>query len=440
MTDLYQFTMLEAYLRENMHDEAVFEFYIRSLPQNRGFLVSAGLDSVLTFLHGVRFSAEEIEYLTKTGRFSSKLLDYLASFRFTGDVYALPEGTICFADEPLIRVVAPIPMAQLVESRLINLLHFETTIASKATRCVMAAGGRMLVDFGLRRAHGAEAGMLAARACYIAGFSGTATVMAGAAYDIPLFGTMAHSYIEAHENEEESFIAFARANPGNVTFLIDTYDTLNGAHNAARAAKILAKEGIVTRAVRLDSGNLLRLSKGVRRILNQYDLQHIQIFASGNLDEHIIRDLIGAGAPIDGFGVGTKLDTSDDAPYLECAYKLTEYAGKPRLKQSAKKSTFPGRKQVFRGFKNGIMTGDMITLDGDQQEGLPLIIKVMERGQRLSSKRNLNEIADYVKTQLDALPKGLRRLEATRPYPVEISPALIRLKDETERTLATLKS
>ncbi|MDD5170010.1 MAG: nicotinate phosphoribosyltransferase [Syntrophales bacterium] len=435
LTDLYQFTMLEAYLRENMDKESVFEFYVRALPQRRAFLVAAGLDSVLAFLESVRFSGEEMKYLTKTGRFSSRLLDYLSSFRFAGDVYALPEGTICFADEPLIRVVAPIPMAQLMESRLINLLHFETTIASKAVRCLLAAEGRVLVDFGLRRAHGAEAGMLAARASYIAGFSGTATVMAGAAYDIPLFGTMAHSYVEAYRSEEEAFIAFARANPGNVTFLIDTYDTLKGAHHAAKAAKAVAKEGIITRAVRLDSGDLLSLSKGVRRILDEHGFRNIHIFASGNLDEQIIHELMEAGAPIDGFGVGTKLDTSNDAPYLECAYKLTEYDGKPRMKKSSGKATLPGRKQVFRRFTNGLMTGDTITLEGDEQDGSSLMEKVMAGGGRLSPKKHPKEIAAYVKNQLDALPEYLRRLGRTSTYPVEISPSLMQLRKEAETAL-----
>ena len=243
-----------------------------------------------------------------------------------------------------------------------NLLHIQTTIASKAARCILAARGKALVDFGLRRTHGAEAGLFAARASYIAGFAGTATVLAEPLYGIPLSGTMAHSYVEAHRTEEEAFLAFARANPGNVTLLIDTYDTLAGAHHAASAARIAAKEGIRTRAVRLDSGDLLALSKEVRKILDAEGQKDIQILASGNLDEKAIAALLDAGAPIDGFGVGTKLDTSDDAPYLECAYKLMEYEGTPRMKRSIGKETFPGRKQIFRKVEDGRMAGDTITV------------------------------------------------------------------------------
>ena len=337
--------MLEAYLREGMEETAAFEFYVRDLPAHRGFLIASGLDSLLSFLENLSFSAEEIAHLTGTGRFSRRLLDYLAAFRFTGDLYALPEGTVFFANEPVIRVVAPIPQAQFVETRAINLLHFETLIATKAARCVLAANGKaILVDFGLRRAHGAEAGLLAARATRIAGFVGTSNVLAGARYGIPIFGTMAHSYIEAHEHEKEAFIAYARANPANVTLLIDTYDTLRGASHAADAMKKLAAEGIQTRAIRLDSGDILTLSKEVRSLLDGDGLKDVQLFVSGNIDEQGIRELLARGAPIDGFGVGTKLDTSEDTPYLEYAYKLVEYAGIPRLKISPGKATLPGRR------------------------------------------------------------------------------------------------
>jgi nicotinate phosphoribosyltransferase len=435
LTDLYQFTMMETYLRNDMDKTAVFEFYARELPRNRGFLIAAGLNSVLSFLESLHFSSEEIAYLYETGRFSEKLLNYLTSLRFRGDVYALPEGTVCFANEPLIRVVAPIPVAQLVETRLINLIHFETTIASKAVRCVLAAEGKGLVDFGLRRAHGAEAGILAARAVYICGFSGTANVMAGALYGIPLFGTMAHSYIEAVGNEEEAFVAFARANPNNVTFLIDTYDTARGARYAVDAAKRLIREGIRTQAVRLDSGDLLALSKEVRSILDQNGFPDIKIIASGNIDEHVIQTLVSSGAPIDAFGVGTKLDTSEDAPYIECAYKLMEYDGKPKLKKSSGKATLPGRKQVMRCFREGTMAKDTVTLEGDVQEGIPLVEKVMDQGRRLSPTPDVAALAAYTKSQLQSLPKYLRQLAIVSSYPVKIAPALIRLKETAEQSI-----
>ena len=441
LTDLYQLTMLEAYLHADMEETAVFEFYVRNLPPNRGFLVASGLESVLSWLENLSFSDEELAYLAQTGRFSKKLLDYLARFRFTGDIYALPEGTVFFGNEPLIRVVAPIAHAQLLETRIINLLHFETLIASKAARCILAADGKAaLIDFGLRRAHGAEAGLLAARAAYIAGFTGTATVLADALYGIPIFGTMAHSYIEAYGDEEESFIAYARANPGNVTFLIDTYDTLTGALRAANAATKLAREGIRTRAVRLDSGDIPVLSKEVRALLDHQGLHDVGIFVSGNIDEYGIRQLLGAGAPIDGFGVGTKLDTSADSPYLECAYKLVEYAGKPRLKTSTGKATLPGRKQIFRRIKDGVMVGDVITLVDDEQEGLPLMEKVLEKGRRLSPGPALSSIALYTKGQLESLPKNLRRLETDPTYGVRISPAVLRLQEEAIKLYGTCKT
>ena len=434
LTDLYQLTMLEAYLSEGMEETAAFEFYARDLPAGRGFLIASGLDSLLSFLEDLSFSAEEIAYLAGTGRFSRKLLDHLAAFRFTGDLYALPEGTVFFANEPVIRVVAPIPQAQFVETRAINLLHFETLIATKAARCVLAAGGKaLLVDFGLRRAHGAEAGLLAARATRIAGFAGTSTVLAGARYGIPIFGTMAHSYIEAHETEEEAFLAYARANPANVTLLIDTYDTLRGARAAASAAKKLAAEGIRTRAVRLDSGEILALSKEVRSLLDQNGLREVQIFVSGNIDEWGIRRLLAGGAPIDGFGVGTKLDTSEDAPYLECAYKLVEYAGKPRLKTSTGKSTLPGCKQIFRRTNEGAIVGDTITLEQERPGGEPLLTKVMEKGRRLEAAPDLATIARYTGDQLGALPEHLRRLETDPPYDVRLSPALLKLREETRK-------
>ena len=436
LTDLYQLTMLQGYLKMEMHEEAVFEFFIRSLPEGRGFLVVAGLETFLDFLEGMCFSEAELQYLADTGRFSRDLVDYLSTFRFHGDVYAMPEGTVFFAGEPVIRVVAPMPEAQLIETRLINIVHFETLIASKAARCTLAAAGRAtLVDFGLRRAHGAEAGLLAARATYIAGFASTSTVLAEPMFGIPISGTMAHSFVEAHEDEGEAFINFAEANPANAIFLIDTYDISRGAEKAIEAARKLAEKGMRVRAVRLDSGDLLTLSKDVRQILDRSGFKDIQIFVSGNLDEYAIRDLLSQGAPIDGFGVGTKLDTSADVPYLDCAYKLMEYAGRPRFKKSRGKATVPGRKQVFRRFENGKMTGDIVTLEGDAVEGAPLLSKVISKGRSILRRRDLKEIAAYLREQLKFLPPHLYALETTPTYPVEISPALSRLKEEAQQML-----
>ncbi|MGZ6292278.1 MAG: nicotinate phosphoribosyltransferase [Syntrophales bacterium] len=436
LTDLYQFTMMQGYVDEGMYKEAVFEFYIRSLPPSRGFLVAAGLDTLLAFLEGMRFTEEELEYIAGTGRFSSSLLDYLAKFRFRGDVYAMPEGTVFFENEPVVRVVASMPEAQLIETRLINILHFEILIASKAARCMLAADDRaVLIDFGVRRSHGAEAGLLAARDSYITGFAGTSNVLAEAVFGIPIFGTMAHSYVEGHEDELEAFLSFARANPENTTLLIDTYDVHKGAIKAVEAAKILKEEGITVRAVRLDSGDLLVLSKDVREIIDQAGLKDVRIFASGNLDEYTIRDLLFQGTPINGFGVGTKLDTSEDAPYLECAYKLMEYADTPRFKKSQGKATIPGRKQVFRQFDNQTMAGDVLTIEGDETEGTPLLRKVMSGGNIISRRQDLKEIAVYTRSQLKSLPAHFQRLETTPPYPVKISPALSRIEHESERRL-----
>ena len=437
LTDLYQLTMMEAYLREGMIREAAFEFYVRQLPPGRGFLMAAGLDSVLTYLEGLRFSGVEISALERTGRFTPRMLAHLADLRFTGEVDALPEGTPFFPNEPLLRISAPLPVAQLVETRIINLLHFETLIASKAARCRLAAGEHtLLVDFGLRRAHGAEAGLLAARTSFIAGFAGTSNVLAGPLYGLPLFGTMAHSYIEAHDDEEAAFLTYARANPDNVTLLVDTYDTLQGARHAIRAAKTLAREGIRVRSVRLDSGDILALSREVRALFDREGLTEVGIFVSGNMDEYEIENLLAAGAPIDGFGVGTKLDTAEDAPYLECAYKLVEYDGRPRLKTSAGKATLPGRKQVFRRTEGGRMVGDTVALAAEEgMAGSPLLVRVMEGGRRLSPQLDLPAIAGYAQEQLQALPETLRCLETDPPYDVRFSPALRRLQEETLRSL-----
>lgn len=434
LTDLYQLTMMQGYVDRGMHEEAVFEFYVRTLPASRGFLVSAGLETLLAYLEGMRFSEEELKYIAGTGRFSKTLLDYLTKFRFRGDVYAIPEGTVFFENEPVVRVVASIPEAQLIETRLINILHFEILIASKAARCILAVDDRAtLVDFGLRRAHGAEAGLLAARAAFIAGFVGTSTVMAEPFFGIPISGTMAHSYVEAHENELEAFLSFGQANPNNTTLLIDTYDVRKGAEKAVEAARKLKERGINVRAVRLDSGDLLALSKDVRQILDKNGMTDVRIFASGNLDEYVIYDLMSQGAPINGFGVGTKLDTSEDAPYLECAYKLMEYAGKPRFKQSQGKATIPGRKQVYRQFKDGTMVRDILTTEGDEAEGVPLLERVMSGGRRISAHKDLKEIAAYTRSQLKSLPAHFKALETKPAHPVKISPALSRLKKEIER-------
>ncbi len=429
LTDLYQLTMLEGYFREEMYDEAVFDFFVRRLPPGWNFLLAAGLEQLLDFLEQARFEPEEIEWLRGTGRFSGEFLDWLAGFRFTGSVDAMPEGTLCFPDEPLLRVTAPLPQAQLIETRLINLLQYQTLIASKAARCLLAAPGKLLVDFGLRRAHGAEAGMLAARACYLAGFAGSSNVLAGMRYGLPIFGTMAHAFVQAHEDEIEAFEHFARAQPGNVVLLIDTYDTEAAASRLGELARRLEADGIHIRAVRIDSGDLADHARRVREILDAQGLQRVGIFASGDLDEFRLQQLESSGAPLDGYGIGTRLVTAADHPYLNCAYKLQEYAGRPRRKRSEGKATWPGRKQVWRRFDDaGEPQGDLIGLVDETQEGRPLLEPVMREGRRLQPPVPLERVRERVAAAVASLPRPLTSLgDAVPPYPVTISEELQQL-------------
>ncbi len=437
LTDLYQLNMMQAYLDRGETKTATFEMFFRKLPARRGFLIAAGLEQALEFLETVNFRDEDLEWLTRSGRFSRDFIDYLAQFRFAGDVHALPEGTVFFPDEPILRVTAPLPEAQLVETRLINLLHFQTVIASKAARMVLAAPDKLLVDFGLRRAHGAEAGLLAARACYIAGFSGTATMLAERSFGIPIYGTMAHSFVQAFDDEAAAFEAFARSRPQNLVLLIDTYDTEAAARKVVALAPRLRADGIEVRGVRLDSGDLADLSRKVRAILDSGGLGHVQIFASGGLDEDVLTDLVGAGAPIDGVGVGTSLTTSSDVPALDCAYKLQEYAGLARRKRSAGKATWPGRKQVWRRCDAaGLMAGDVLTLEGDPQSGEPLVQLVMRSGKRIGSSPTLADLRARVVQELRRLPADLKALVPSRRYRVDVAPALVDLAAAVDRRLA----
>ncbi len=427
--------MLQGYLARGMDAPAVFEFFVRRLPPERNFLVAAGLEQALAYLETLAFSEEEIAWLRSTGRFDARLLEWLRGLRFTGSVWAVPEGTFIFPDEPILRVVAPLPQAQLVESRLINLLHFQTLIASKAVRCVLAAPGKQLIDFGMRRAHGAEAALYAARAAWIAGFGGTATVAAGARFRIPIFGTMAHSFVEAHDSEMEAFRSFARVQPDNVVLLIDTYDTERAARKVVELQKELEPQGIRIRGVRIDSGDLERHAHAVRAILDQGGCRHVTIFSSGSLDEYQLQRLLSDGAPIDGFGVGTLLDTSADRPYLDCAYKLQEYASIPRRKRSEGKATWPGPKQVWRQLRDGYFDHDVLTVQGDPQPGRALLREVMRNGRRTMEAESLEVMRARVAEQLGALPEPLRALSAAPPYEVRISPALRALAEEADRRI-----
>ncbi len=436
LTDLYQLTMLQTYYERGMTDTAVFELFFRRLPpKQRNFFLAAGLQQVVEFLEGLHFTAEELEWLARQDHFTPKFIEQLARLRFTGDVDAMPEGTLLFANEPIIRIVAPLPEAQLVETRLMNLIHFQTMIASKAARAVIQAPDKLLVDFGLRRAHGAEAGLLAARATYLAGMSGTATVLAGAVHGVPIFGTMAHSFIQAHDSEMDAFENFARSHPDNITFLIDTYDTEAAANKVVQLAPKLARDGIKIRAVRLDSGDLAEHARKVRRIFDDGGLQGVKIFASGGIDEFVLRELLRIKrAPIDGFGIGSGMDTSYDVPTFDCAYKLQEYAGRARRKRSEGKATWPGRKQIYRGYgADDRMSGDLLTLDGDVHPGDPLLIPVMRSGRRLPGLETLEQARVRARGQLARLPDALRSLEPAPPYPVTVSNALKALAEEVDR-------
>jgi nicotinate phosphoribosyltransferase len=424
LTDLYQLTMLQGYFEQGMEETAVFELFVRKLPEQRNFLVAAGLEQALTFLEQLRFTEDELAWVASQRTFNRTFVKYLESVRFTGDVDAVQEGTIFFSNEPLIRVTAPLPQAQLVESRLINLLHFETLIASKAVRSVLTAPDKLLVDFGLRRAHGAEAGLLAARASYLAGFAGTATVLAAPLFGVPVYGTMAHSFIQAHDDETTAFENFAHAVPGAVVLLIDTYDTEKAAAKVVGLAPKLEKSGIRIMGVRLDSGDLADHARKVRRILDRGDLRDVTIFASGNIDEYALRQLVRVEAPIDGYGIGTRMDTSADAPYLDCAYKLVEYAGLARRKRSEGKELWPGRKQIYRSHHSGLMDGDVLTCEDDPQDGTPLLEPAMRGGERVAHAVTLQELRQRTRTNLAALPEPLRSLEKAPDYPVTVSDAL----------------
>ncbi|MGB2657349.1 MAG: nicotinate phosphoribosyltransferase [Pseudolabrys sp.] len=437
LTDLYQMNMIQAYLDHGETKTAVFEFFVRKLPSRRGFLMAAGLEQALQYLENLHFSAEEIEWLASTRRFDKSLLDRLADFRFTGDVHAMPEGRIFFANEPILRVTAPMPQAQLVETRLINILHFQTLIASKAARMVLAAPSKLLVDFGLRRAHGAEAGLMAARASYIAGFAGTATMLAEQIFSIPTYGTMAHSFVEAYDTESAAFESFAQSRPQNLTLLIDTYDTETAARKIVALAPRLAAKGVRIAAVRLDSGDLIPLARSVRGILDDGGLSYVSIFASGGLDEDYLAEIVQAGAPIDGFGIGTSLTTSSDVSALDCAYKLQEYAGQPRRKRSSGKATWPGRKQVWRGYgADGRMIGDTLSTEIDSYPGEQLVEPMMKDGHRFGPPPTLAEIRTRARHELERLPEALRELEPGMTYPVDVADALVTLAAEVDRRLA----
>lgn len=431
--------MLQSYYELGMEERAVFEVFVRRLPEHRNFLLFAGLEQLIVYLENLQFSKAELDSLNVSGRFDAGFLTRLTQFGFSGDVHAMAEGTVFFPDEPVLRITAPLPEAQFIESRLINILHYQTLIASKAARCRMVARDRALIDFGMRRAHGAEAALLAARANYIAGFDGTATLKAGLDFGIPTFGTMAHSFVQAHDSESQAFENFARSHPDNVVLLIDTYDTCSAAEKVVSLAASLKSDGIKIKAVRLDSGDLLKSSAAVRSILDAGDCADVEIIASGDLDEYRLAELIRSGCPVDGFGIGTRLNISEDSPSLDCVYKLQEYGGLARRKRSEGKATWPGCKQVYRRrAADGSFQGDLVTLENDAtHDGEALVVPVMHRGQRAGRKETLEQIRQRSREQLASLPDHLRAHTAsTTPYAVRISTKIRDLAAKIDREIA----
>lgn len=437
LTDLYQLTMLDAYRQREQFGPAVFELFFRRLPPNRGYMMAAGLEQALEYLENFRFADDELEWLAASGHFDASFVGWLAGLRFRGDVHALPEGTACFPDEPLLRVEASLPEAQIVESRLLNILHYQTVIATKAARVVSAAGGRLLVDFGMRRAHGGEAALWAARASYLAGFAGTATVVAGRRYGIPLYGTMAHSFVQAHDDERAAFEHFARARPEGVVLLIDTYDVAAAVDIVIELAPALAADGIRIAALRLDSGDLDAGCRFLRERLDRAGLSDIGVFLSGDLDEYRIEAFTRADLPAAGYGVGTRLDVSADAPSLDVAYKLQSYDGVPRRKRSAGKATWPGAKQVFRRLGgDGQIVGDRLTGATGTAPGQPLLECVMREGRRTGPAPGLDALRARAAETLASLPAATRRLERATPVSVEIGEDLRDAAAAVDRRLA----
>lgn len=430
MVDLYELTMMQAYHRHGLEGRATFDLFVRRLPAQRRFMVAAGVQRVLELLEMLRFTSRDLEYLGSTGLFESTFLERLESLRFTGDVAAVPEGTVLFAGEPIVRITAPILEAQLLETLVMNQVHLQTLLASKAARVVLAAEGRSVVDFGLRRMHGAEAGLWGARAYAIAGVRATSNVLAGQRFGIPIAGTMAHSFVQAHASEVDALRRFLEVYPSTV-LLVDTYDTLRAID---RVIDLLATmPDARPRGVRLDSGDLETLARQVRSRLDSAGLTDVEIFASGNLDELRVRELVRSGAPIDAFGVGTRLGTSADDPNLDIVYKLAQLGDRPVLKLSTNKGTLPGIKQVWRRLDaDGRLAADIIGLNDEERGGQPLLVEMMRGGERLEGGMEpLTALADRAREQLGMLPELYLGLDPEQVEPpVRISRALQGLRDE----------
>lgn len=454
LLDLYELTMAASYFARKVSLEATFDLFVRSLPPNRFFLVACGLEKCLKFLEGFSFGLSGIDFLRKKAIFPAcpagrkdDFLDYLKGLRFTGSVYALQEGTVFFPNEPILRVSAPILEAQIMESYLLNTINAATTLCSKASRVVLAAGKRGVYDFSLRRTQGCSAALAASRSSYIAGCSGTSNTLASALYGIPMVGTMAHSFVMSFKSELESFRAYASTFPDNTTLLVDTYSCATGIENAITVGRELASKGCRLKAIRLDSGDLAKISKEARAMLDKAGLAYVKIFASGNLDEYKIEQLIKKGARIDNFGVGTNMGVSSDAPYLDVIYKLSQIddakgIAQPVMKLSKDKVTYPGKKQVFRVCdKRGFYSKDIIGLEGEAVKGEPLLKKVMGNGKIKYSLPSLGQIREYARNNISLIPARYKRLTQAASYPVSLSNGLSELISKVKsQTIARRRS
>ena len=428
-TDLYELTMAQVYVANAMFEPATFSLFYRKLPRARNYILSCGVEDAADFLCQLRFGDEDLEYLRSTGQLSDAFLDYLADFRFTGDMLAVPDGTPIFPQEPILEVTAPLPEAQIVETWVLNQVHSQSVLATKAARTVEAAAGRPVLDFGLRRIHGADNGIKAARAFHVAGVAATSNVLAGRIWNIPIAGTMAHSYIQAHDSEYSAFRAFAAEFPDTI-LLVDTYDTLAGVEKVVELKRELGDEFRI-RGIRIDSGNLGELARRSREILDAAGLSYVQIFVSGGLDEFEIDALLADGAPIDGFGVGTAMGVSPDAPELDVAYKLVDYAGKGRMKLSTGKPTLPGAKQVFRN-----RDGDVLARRDENIEGQPLLEPLLGRGTRVRARDTADTARQRAAKRLAALPDAIRSIHpAENEYPVKLSAALAQHRDRVQQRI-----
>lgn len=441
LTDLYELTMAQAYFHSGRTGSAAFDLFVRNYPPDRGYLVSAGLEDALDYLEAFRFDNDAIDYLHSTRIFASDFLDYLKTLHFTGTVRALAEGRLFFAGEPMLEVAGPIIEAQIVETYLMNQLNLQSMIATKAARCVFAAGGRAVVDFALRRTHGTDAGMKVARASYLAGCAGTSNVLAGKRYGIPIVGTMAHSFVSTFEHEIDAFRAYAESFPDACILLIDTYDPIAGAKKAVEVARELAARGRKLRGVRIDSGDLAALAREVRRIFDNAGLREMQIIGSGGLDEYDLAEFTAAKIPFDSYGVGTQMGISGDAPSLDIAYKLVESGGRPVLKLSHNKASMPGRKQVYR-FRDGAgLKKDVIALADEALGGGEALLEiVMEGGMAKGQRPTLKESRERFRAEFACLDDKIKSVRAPAVYPVEISPGLTRLRDDTIRRVRAIES